>query len=83
MSPDSPLPSASCLSFSVFRGVSPVELSGGRGGEGVGEEQNPDDGEKAWSSVNHSKLSVRDNLTPISGSTDIFSLSWEWDCTTE
>jgi hypothetical protein len=69
------------VSLSKSSGVSPVELSGGRGGEEVGEEPNPYDIEKAWSSVNHSILSGRDNLTPISGPTDIFSLSW--DCTTE
>ncbi len=61
--------------------MSPAELTGGRGREGVGKEPNSYDGEKAWSSVNHSKLSGRDNLTPISGPTEIFSLSW--DCTTE
>ncbi len=51
-----PLPWASCLSFSVFLYVSPVELSEGRG-RGGGRRAKLDDRERACPSKNHSILS--------------------------
>jgi hypothetical protein len=52
-----PLSRQQVVSLSQSSIVSPVELSDGRGGEGVGEEQNYTKGEKAWSSINHSIFS--------------------------
>jgi hypothetical protein len=58
-SPTSPLlPSASCLSFSVFLCVVGRAFWREKGGGGGGR-ANPYDREKAWSSVNHSILSGR------------------------
>jgi hypothetical protein len=54
--PSHPLPSASCLSFQSSC-VSPVELTYVRGGGGGGGAKSYD-GEKAWSSINHSILSA-------------------------
>ncbi len=54
--PPHTLLSASCLSFSVFLCVSPVELTDGR----VGGKAKLYDGEKAWSSIKHSILPVQD-----------------------
>jgi hypothetical protein len=42
------------VSLSQFSCVSPVELTVGRGGRGDGGGVKAYDGEKAWSSVNHS-----------------------------
>jgi hypothetical protein len=53
-SPPPPLPSASCLSISVFLCVT-VKLTDGRGErERVGEEPNHTTAKKAWSSIKHS-----------------------------
>ncbi len=49
-----PLPTASCLSFSVFLCVAGQAYW--RGGEGFGGTKSYD-GEKSWSSINHSVLS--------------------------
>jgi hypothetical protein len=57
--PIPPLTSASCLSFLVFLCVAAVELTVGSGGAGVGGGAKSHDGEKAWSSTNHSILSER------------------------
>ncbi len=51
------IPSASCLSFSVFLcGAGRVYWLGGMGWDGRGAKSY--DGEKAWSSINHSILSA-------------------------
>jgi hypothetical protein len=55
--PFSPLPSATCLSFSAYLFVAPVEFTDGRGGGGGGRGAEFYDREKAWPSINHSMLS--------------------------
>jgi hypothetical protein len=54
--PSDTLLSARCHSFLVFLCLSPVELTDGRVGGGA----KLYDGEKAWSSINHSILYVQD-----------------------
>ncbi len=61
--PFPPLPSASCLYFSVFLcRVSAVELTDGRGGSGRGAKS--DHRKKAWPSTNHSILSDLQHISP-------------------
>ncbi len=57
-----PLPSASCLIFSVFLSVARGAYWDDWGGEGSGRGAKWYDDEKAWSSINHSILSVSASL---------------------
>ncbi len=72
--PPPSLPSASFLSFSVFR-VSPVELTDGAGGcwRGGGGSY---DGDKQWSSINHSILSPGIHFNDSKNSLVFFTFSY-------
>jgi hypothetical protein len=64
-SPSFPLPSASCLLFSVLLCV--ADLAYWREREGGGDVgAKPYDGEKAWSFINHSTLSDRSSINILS-----------------